>query len=97
MKVVINSCYGGYGLSKAACEKLGLEWTGCGSAFYEDRTNPALVAVVEELGDAASGPGACLTVVEVPDDVDWEISDYDGWEQVEEKHRAWRSGGRGWA
>lgn len=26
MKVVINKCYGGYGLSKKAYEFLGIEW-----------------------------------------------------------------------
>jgi hypothetical protein len=54
------------------------------------RTDPDLVAVVEELGDGASGPGAKLRVVEVPDEVDWVIHEIDGKEQVglrEETHR----------
>lgn len=54
-----------------------------------DRSDPALVQAVEELGDAASGPHARLAVVEVPADVDWEITEYDGSERVEEKHRSW--------
>lgn len=28
MKVVINKCYGGFGLSKEAYKFLGLKWTG---------------------------------------------------------------------
>ena len=54
-----------------------------------DRDDPALVATVEELGDAANGRCAALRVVEIPDDADWEISEYDGSEWVAEKHRTW--------
>ena len=44
----------------------------------------------EKLGEAAShGLGSSLYVVEVPDDVKWTITDYDGVEQVEEVHRVW--------
>lgn len=53
------------------------------------RNDPDLVAVVEELGRAASGSLASLYVVEIPDDVDWEIEEYDGVEHVAEKHRTW--------
>lgn len=54
------------------------------------RTDPDLVAAVEELGpERASGYCAELMVVEVPDDVVWDISEYDGIEQVEEAHRSW--------
>jgi len=30
-----------------------------------------------------------LKVVEIPDDVEWRIHDYDGAEHVYEKHRTW--------
>jgi hypothetical protein len=53
------------------------------------RDDPYLVAVVEELGDAASGRHANLKVVDVPDDVNWYIEDYDGLEWVAERHRTW--------
>jgi hypothetical protein len=53
------------------------------------RDDPDLVAVVEELGAAASGRHAALAVVEIPADVEWEIHEYDGSEHVMEKHRAW--------
>ena len=39
MKVVINKCFGGYSLSEEAYKFLGLEWTGYGIAFLEDRSN----------------------------------------------------------
>ena len=54
-----------------------------------DRTDPDLVAAVEELGVSASGSCAELRVVAIPDGIEWEISDYDGLESVEECHRSW--------
>ena len=53
------------------------------------RTDPVLVNVVENLGKEASGKYSHLEVVEIPDDVDWEIEDYDGIETIAEKHRKW--------
>lgn len=89
MKIVINRCFGGYGLSEAAYKELGLEWDKYGYKFEDDRTNPALVACVEKLGDAASGSLSKLKVVEVPDDVKWEIDYYEGMETVRESSREW--------
>jgi hypothetical protein len=62
------------------------------TVFYDRdvaRDDPYLVQVVEELGDNASGRHAKLKVVEIPADVDWEISEYDGNEHICEKHRTW--------
>jgi hypothetical protein len=53
------------------------------------RTDPALVEVVETLGDDASGRHADLQVVEIPGDVEWTIDEYDGVEWVAETHRTW--------
>ena len=89
MKVVINACYGGFSLSRAAYEELGLEWDGYGYAFEGSRDDPSLVAAVEKLGERASGIFARLKVIDIPDDVDWEIDEYNGYEQVAEKHRTW--------
>jgi hypothetical protein len=41
------------------------------------------------LGDAANGACAELAVIEVPDGVEWAISEYDGNEHVAEVHRTW--------
>ncbi len=92
MKVVINDCFGGFGLSKEAYEYLGLEWDGFGflSGYDIERNDPKLVECVETLGEKANGTFSKLKVVEIPDDVDWEINYYDGLETVEEKHRTWR-------
>ena len=56
----------------------------------EDRDDPDLIAVIEELGEKANGYAADIKIVEIPDDVDWYIHDYDGIEHVAEKHRIWR-------
>ena len=58
------------------------------------RNDPKLIQVVEELGGehrkGASGRCAELVIVEIPDDVEWEIEEYDGNEWIAEKHRTWR-------
>lgn len=142
MKVVINRCHGGFGLSREACQRywdikgtqvwiedntkfksLGLFTVWLlppegrielkeGEAFYsmsmEDRqaynkayseqtwydhnvvrNDPLLVQVVEELGDKANGGHAELAVVEIPDEVQWTVEEYDGWEHIAEVHRTW--------
>jgi len=140
MKVVINRCYGGFGLSHEAVMryfeikgitvypeqgkdhwKFWTYWTVKpedrledkeGEAFYamsmEDRRaynatqsaqtvgereierhDPALVQAVEELGNAANGSHAELAVVEIPDDVDYIVEEYDGMEHIAEAHRTW--------
>lgn len=55
----------------------------------EYRTDPDLVRVVETLGLEANGPCAELKIIEIPDNIQWEIHDYDGIESVREKHRSW--------
>ena len=89
MKVVINKCFGGYSLSEEAYKFLNIPWDGYGYEFMEDRSNPALVKCVEALGKDASGGLSSLKVVEIPDDVEWGIDEYDGLESVVEKHREW--------
>lgn len=89
MKVVINKCFGGFGLSVEAYKFLNIPWDGYGLEFMEDRSNPDLVKCVEELGEVASGWNSNLKVVEIPDDVEWEIEVFDGVEWVTEKHRKW--------
>lgn len=142
MKIVINTCYGGFGLSDKAYEwmmeqgvkvqkyyqqvrgedgKFKDEERNDGEVIFdrdleeEDESDPqflgamrllagrywekwvtretrnhaVVVMVVEELGDEANGKHAKLKVVEVPDEVEWEIEEYDGIEWVAEKHRVW--------
>lgn len=56
---------------------------------YEHRDDPALVEVVEELGEKASGTFGKLVVVEIPDDMDYVIDYYDGIETLYENVRVW--------
>ena len=112
MKVVINDCYGGFGLNDKAFEEYlkrkGIEFIigeekgtfsenryydkyGNHLSYYDiERDDSDLVAVIEELGEEASGCCAKLKVVEVSDDVEWQIEEYDGNEWVAEKHRTWK-------
>jgi hypothetical protein len=54
-----------------------------------DRTDPDLIAVVEELGEKANGSYAKLKIIEIPDDTEFYIDEYDGMESVHEEHRSW--------
>lgn len=140
MKIVINKCYGGFGLS-AKAEDLYAEKSQMklyrykqtkysfrdgedlhekvinddGSMFthtytkdhgdsFSDlndkdsgywysgglkRTDPLLIEIVEILGKEANGDCAELKVVEIPDNISYEIDDYDGIETIEETHNTW--------
>lgn len=91
--VVINTRYGGFGLSDLAVAKYkllaGIEDTLDWSMYDIARDDPYLVSVVQELGEDANGIFANLKIVEVPADVDWYVDEYDGREWVAEKHRTW--------
>lgn len=98
MKIVKNVCYGCYGLSEKALLRLveitGKDYIQCQEEYDlcpndETRAAPELVQVVEELGNDASDEFAALIVVEIPNDVEWYISDYDGLETIEEVHGSW--------
>ncbi len=57
--------------------------------FTNNRASEDLIAVIEELGEAANGRYANIKIVEIPDDVRWTIEEYDGNEWVAEVHRTW--------
>jgi hypothetical protein len=95
-KVVVNGCFGGYGVSEkgaawllangASPEKVAVrEYPGgdCSVTVYLERHDPLLVRMVEELGERASGPYArlCVHTMEQPL---YRIDEYDGCESVEE-------------
>lgn len=91
MKIVINQCHGGFGLSDEAME-LYVKESGTTPAGTWDiaRDDPTLVRIVEEMGFNSSARYSDLKVVEVPDGVRWFIQEYDGMEWVAEAHRTWR-------
>jgi hypothetical protein len=132
-EVVVNRCFGGFGLSHKAVMryadlkgmKLFVELDDITKQVYKERAvignpelihhywtkenrtkeddvndyyfsgsdikrdDPTLIQVIRELGKEANGLFAKLDIVTIPDDVDWEISEYDGSESVEEVHRSW--------
>ena len=58
--------------------------------FYEKRDDKLLIETIEELGpEKASGKLAEIVIVEIPDDVEWELDEYDGIESIHEQHRSW--------
>jgi len=91
MKIVINRCFGGFSLSQDAISLYNKYSDNILRNGYAevDRNDPDLVRVVEELGDKADGGCASLKVVEIPEDVSWNIDDYDGIEHIAEVHRTW--------
>lgn len=103
MKLLINVCYGGYGLSNEALELwakkknmvLTKKTTEYGdydyyvdgdtiiSGYDIDRDDPTIIEVFEELGsERTSGNHAELSLVELPDDCEYSITEYDGWESI---------------
>ena len=54
-----------------------------------DRSLDKLVSVVEEMGQKAGAYGTDLKIVEIPDDVNWEIEEFDGQERIREVGRIW--------
>ena len=90
MKVVINTCFGGFGLSDEALARYNeLADTKLETYYGIERNDPFLVQVVEELGAKANDTFADLKIVDIPDDVEWYIHEYDGLESVYEQHRTW--------
>lgn len=79
MKIVINDCYGGYGLSEEFMDKYGKEF------IERERNDPELIAAIEEFGEEeSSGYYSALSIVEIPDDcTDYYVStSIDGAESI---------------
>ena len=93
MKVVISACYGGFGLSDVEITRyFEIKGTPIPDKFWGrdiPRDDPALVQIVQEIPREQGYRLADLKIVEIPDDVEWEIQEYDGNEWVAEKHRTW--------
>ena len=59
-----------------------------------DRSDSTLIQVVKELKEEAGGTFAELHTIEIPNDVNWEIEEYDGVEWIAEVHRTWGWGNK---
>jgi hypothetical protein len=84
MKVVVNKCYGGFGLSEKARQMLNADiekvWE---LEDAKNRNNPELINAVETLGDEVNTRSSELKVVEIPETAtDWDIKEYDGFETL---------------
>jgi len=91
-RVVINDCYGGFGLSDRALTEYKKLAGITDPDFCEreiSRDDPYLVKVVKELGMSANGRHANLKIIEIPGDIEWLVQEYDGAEWIAEKHRTW--------
>jgi len=98
-KIVINTCYGGFGLSDEA-EVMWREVKRVADpeGYYDiqvaegERDDPDLVHIVETLGEKANTRYSKLKVVEVPmwlKAKGWTIQEYDGLEHIAENHCTW--------
>ena len=90
MKIVINGRFGGFGLSQAGEDEILRRGGATADSWEIERTDSILGQMVEEDSSLYSGSSSLLYVVEIPDDVEWYIHDYDGLEHVAEKHRTWQ-------
>lgn len=89
-KVVINVCYGGFGLSDKGVEILAKQKGKDTINEYElARDDPLLVELVEKYDQESWGPHSELKVIEIPNHINWHIAEYDGKEWVAENHNTW--------
>lgn len=82
-RVVINTCYGGFGLSEEA-QLLYEKRSGKAYHRYIPRDDPVLITVVDELGErGASDNYSKLHIVNIPGHTEWTIKECDGKEWIE--------------
>lgn len=65
----------------------------CCIFIQKDRANPDLIDAIETIGldnSVDANRFAKLQIFDIPDNIKWYISEYDGWEEIHEEHRIWR-------
>lgn len=78
MKIVVNTCYGGFSLPETFCEKYEMD-------RYDNisRTDERLINFVENFPNNCEFFCTQLEIVEIPDEsTDWQIDEYDGLESI---------------
>lgn len=79
MKLVINTCFGGFSIPDEFCKELGLK----NSYSFITRDDERLINLIERNGGVIEGFCSRLRVVELSDEVtDYEIVEYDGLERI---------------
>jgi hypothetical protein len=92
MKVVINECHGGFGLSEEAEHRFKEHYNITDPYWHTHeicRRDPYLIQLIVDMGDEVNNRYSKLKIVEIPDDVQWQIAEHGGMEWVAEKHRTW--------
>lgn len=86
MKVVINRCYGGFGLSDEFIETYPQfeEYNYCWYSDRDKRSDQNFISAIENFGlEKSKGHSASLKIIELPNDTtDWEIEEYSGNESI---------------
>ena len=79
MKILLNKCHGGFGISEFAERVCSIDPN---ASLSDIRVNPDLIDCIEISGaDAFNGRYAELRIAEIPDEAtDWEVEEYDGFE-----------------
>lgn len=98
MLVVINTKnFGSFSISEKAVDFIRKKVKGKENknsiftySFNDDRSNYLLIEAVSKLKDKANGLYSELKIVEIPDDVEWQVFAINGEEWIAEKHRTWR-------
>lgn len=91
MKILINRCFGGFGFSDFVLEEFNKR-TGDSCEGNEEsyRTHKVIIDIFEEFGsEKCSWEFAALKLIEIPDNIKYDIIEYDGIEHIAERHRKW--------
>lgn len=83
MKVVINVCHGGFGISEEA-KRILLLTLGEDGFNEMERHDPIFVSLVENMGKAVNNEYSKLAIVNVEDGLDYDVEEYDGYESIRE-------------
>lgn len=85
-EIVINTCFGGFGLSEKAgklyCERKNLDYNNLQEHILS-RSDPILIEVIKELGKKANGMYADLEIISLPIGTKYRICEYEGSEHIE--------------
>lgn len=86
MKVIYNTCYGGFNFSNEFVEEFNNRNTERATHLetrHEERTDPSVIALFEEKGSEwSSGRHSKLDIMNIPDDVEFTVEEYDGIETI---------------